>query len=423
MLTLFEDHVVQKLKSGKPQIIIKEKLKITYLYQYFGTPAGSWSTRVYEFTRRWVELGHEVTVITCPYDKSDIKSDGFVSYQNIEGVKIIVINSGDSNKFSFLKRAIRAVNFSIVSTYYTLIIKSDIVIASSGPITIGIPALISKLLKRTKFIFEVRDLWPLGAIEMGILRNKVLIKFSLWFEKIIYKYSDGIVACSSGMKKHILQFDEAKRIEVIPNIAVMNNELEHIKYNWPNWYKAELKILIYAGSIGKMDDVELLIDSFCSYEFSKEIKLVLIGDGVERQILEKKVIDYRLQDQVIFLGLQPKEIVHEWYKIAYISFVLFKPFKVLSTSSPNKLFDTLLFGVPFIHNTGGWILDLTEENKVGVALSANSPNAMIKAINYYLGDPETRQRHALNAFNCSKSLFDINKVTKIYVDFLEKIIG
>ena len=56
-------------------------IKITYLYQYFGTPKGSWSTRVYELTRRWAKKEVDVTVITAPYDKSDIKPQGFVSTQ------------------------------------------------------------------------------------------------------------------------------------------------------------------------------------------------------------------------------------------------------------------------------------------------------------------------------------------------------
>ena len=61
-------------------------MKIIFFYQYFGTPNGGWSTRVYELTRRWVKEGHKVTVVTAPYEKSDIKADGFISHQTIEGI-------------------------------------------------------------------------------------------------------------------------------------------------------------------------------------------------------------------------------------------------------------------------------------------------------------------------------------------------
>jgi hypothetical protein len=144
-------------------------LKITYLYQYFGTPSGSWSTRVYELTKRWVEAGAEVTVITAPYDKSDIQADGLVSKQKIHGINLIIIDSGDSNRLPKWKRVLRALQFSVVATYCSLRLSSDLVIASSGPITIGIPGIITKWLKRIPMVFEVRDLWRVDGLRLNVM--------------------------------------------------------------------------------------------------------------------------------------------------------------------------------------------------------------------------------------------------------------
>jgi hypothetical protein len=94
----------------------------------------------------WIEQGVEVTVITSPYDKSDIVANKLISKMQIAGINLIVINAGDSNRFGILKRAYRAVIFAIISSYYAIKLKSDILIASSGPITIGIPGLLGKFL-------------------------------------------------------------------------------------------------------------------------------------------------------------------------------------------------------------------------------------------------------------------------------------
>ena len=67
-------------------------MKILVIYPYFGTPAGNWSTRMYELTRRWVRDGMEVEIITAPYEKSDIKSSGMISHQQIEGIKLTIMN-------------------------------------------------------------------------------------------------------------------------------------------------------------------------------------------------------------------------------------------------------------------------------------------------------------------------------------------
>ena len=63
-------------------------MRIVYFYQYFSTPKGTWGTRVYEFTKRWVELGHDVTVVTSVYSKSDLVATKF-----IETKRLMVLNS------------------------------------------------------------------------------------------------------------------------------------------------------------------------------------------------------------------------------------------------------------------------------------------------------------------------------------------
>ena len=113
---------------------------------------------MYGMCKVWIDHGAEVTVITSPYDKSDIQSKKFISRMNIEGVNLIVINAGDSNKFRLVKRAFRALLFALVSSYYSIAIKADVLIASSGPITIGIRGIMGKIFSRKKLVFEVRDL-------------------------------------------------------------------------------------------------------------------------------------------------------------------------------------------------------------------------------------------------------------------------
>ena len=163
-------------------------MKILYFYQYFGTPAGSWSTRVYEQCRRWVAAGHEVTVVTAPYEKSDIGARGFISRRRIEGIEVIIIDSGDSNRKPVLVRAGRAVRFALVSIWFALRCRYDVAVASSGPITIGLPMIVAKKLRRKKTVFEVRDLWPAGGIEMGLIRRR-------WQQRAFIL---GLVAAAAG---------------------------------------------------------------------------------------------------------------------------------------------------------------------------------------------------------------------------------
>ena len=389
-------------------------MKITYLYQYFGTPKGSWSTRVYELTRRWVKNGVEVTVITAPYDKSDVKSMGFIHSTFVKGVKVIVINSGDSNQFSFLKRVYKALIFSLVSIYFTLKIKSDVKFASSGPLTIAIPAFFAKFFKKIPFVFEVRDLWPDGAIELGLISNKVLKMIGLYFEKACYSNSAFVVPCSDGMDKEIKRKLPKTDTLVIPNASDLElfNKNRINDFKFPSWYDPSDKVLIYAGSLGLMDSCIEIIHGFHQLKQKKNVKIVFIGEGSERNELENLVEKYGYKNQIYFTGLIPKNEVVEWYKISRASFVLFKDYQVLGTSSPNKMFDSFAAGVPIIQNTGGWIFDLVKDYKCGINVIPNCPESMADAIRKIIDDDEFFKKASSNSYNLAKNKFNRSALAK-----------
>ncbi len=162
-------------------------MKIVYFYQYFSTPKGSWGTRVYEFASEWVKEGHDVTVVTSVYSKSDLKATKFIEDQMFDGIKVKIINVSIDNKQSFLKRIWTFIQYAVMSSWFAITLKADIVIASSGPITVGLPGLLARYIRGRKLVFETRDLWPEGAIELGIINNSTIQKIAYWFERTCYK--------------------------------------------------------------------------------------------------------------------------------------------------------------------------------------------------------------------------------------------
>jgi glycosyltransferase involved in cell wall biosynthesis len=357
-------------------------LRIVIVYQYFGTPAGGWSTRVYEQAKRWVAKGADVTVITSPYYKSDIKANGFISRQEVDGIKLVVIDAGDSNKISILKRIVRAILFSIVSSWYAVKLPADVLLASSGPITVGIPALLTKWLTRKKIVFEVRDLWPQGAIEMKLIRNRFLIWLGLRFERMCYAASDLVVPCSKGMEDGIIsRYPEVKTlvIENACDVELFGKPFRDEEK--PEWAAdPEKKLFVYFGSLGAMDACDEILEGLAQMQDRQRVRLVLIGDGSERQALEQQTERLGLTDQVKFLGLRPKKELIAWVKSATASFVVFQNHPVLSTSSPNKMFDSFAAGIPIIQNTQGWIGDLVNRSGCGYNVAPKDPKSMAAAM-------------------------------------------
>ena len=395
-------------------------MKILFFYQYFGTPEGGWSTRVYELTRRWVEAGHEVTVVTAPYDKSDIKADGFISRQEVAGIKLIVVNSGDSNRLPVLKRVLRAIIFALVSCFYALRLKCDIVIASSGPITIGLPMILAKTFRRKKTVFEVRDLWPSGGVELGLIKSAWQKKLAFWFEALCYKKSDLIVPCSPGMEASILERFPASQTLVIPNASDI--EVFQIERTMPDYIPEGVKgthIFLYAGSLGLMDDCQQIIDKM-NLLTSEPISLVFIGDGAERQMLEKQAKETG-NPNIYFLGLIPKTEVAKWFSIATASFVTFKDYRVLHTSSPNKMFDSFAAGVPVIQSTKGWIKALIEKEQCGINVDAHKTETFPEAMKLLVGNESLKQQLAHNARQVALTLFNRSLLSQRYLESLEQL--
>ncbi len=394
-------------------------MKVLIFYQYFGTPKGGWSTRMYELPKRWVESGAKVTIITSPYDKSDIVASKFIDTQLIDGIEVVIVNLKQSNKHSLLYRFFTFTMFSIISIYFALFRRYDIVVCSSGPITIGLPGLIAKWVRGKKFVFEVRDLWPEGAIQLGLIRNKFLIKISYWFEKICYFNSSFIVTCSEGMSQNVLERYPKLEVITIPNASDVNlfsNKNE--SFVLPEWAEGK-NIFVYTGSLGLMDNCIQILKGI-ELNNAQNCVFVFIGEGKEKEML----IDYKDKKNltnVFFLGLIPKTEVISWLQNARGAFVTFKNVPILQTSSPNKMFDAFAAGVPIIQNTKGWIMDLVNERNCGINVDPNLPQEMADSIKTLSQNTQQHLELAKNAKELGLNDFNRDLLAKKYFQSLSKL--
>ncbi|MFB5944265.1 glycosyltransferase family 4 protein [Albibacterium profundi] len=397
-------------------------MKIVYFYQYFSTPKGSWGTRVYEFAKEWVEQGHEVTVVSSVYSKSDLKAEKLIEDQYFEGIHVKVINVTIDNKQSFMKRIWSFLQYSFLSSYYALTLKADIVIASSGPITIGLPGLIARYIRGRKLVFETRDLWPEGAIELGIINNSLMKKVAYWFEKICYKASSYIVTLSPGMTQNIKKRFGFKNVDDVTNAA--NIELFSTPVPFDSEFVSSKSYAIYTGNIGMVNN------SYWLYETAKvlkrsnrdDIKILLIGEGQQREELEALAVKEGV-DNFIRLGLMPKSDLVGYVQNAFVSLVPLKGTPVLDTSSPNKFFESLAAGVPVIQNTQGWMKDFLTEHEIGLTLDPNDPEQLANALIEMKDNPDKTNMMGKKSLTIAKQYFDKDYLANKMLKILEKVHG
>lgn len=379
-------------------------MKILYFYQYFSTPKGSWGTRVYEFAREWVKEGHEVTVVSSIYSKSDLTAKTLIEDQYFDGIHVKVVNVRIDNKQSNFKRIRSFIQFSVISSYFAIVLPADVVIASSGPITAWIPGLIAKVFRGRKLILEVRDLWPDGAIELGVIKNKFLILLAAWFEKKSYQVADGVVALSPGMRDEILKKHATAKVISVTNAA----NLELFSTEFPFLFDLpKVKYAIYTGNIGAVNDSYWLLKTArCLRDLGREdLLIVLAGDGQQRDELVKAAKQSGLNN-FVYLGLLPKVQLVPLIQNAMVSLVPLKNSPILDTSSPNKFFESLAAGVPVVQNTNGWMRQFLEENKVGFTITSGDEVALANLLIELDSSPELRSEMGNRARKLAQNKFD-----------------
>lgn len=383
-------------------------MKIVYLHQYFVTPNENGATRSYWFTKKLVEKGHQVVVITSTHDLTNRESGRYL----IEGVEVIYIKNSYSNNFSKLRRIVSFINFSIKSSLIVLKEKNiDLVFATSTPLTVAIPALIVKLTKCKPYIFEVRDLWPEFPIQIGAIKNRILICILKSFEKIIYKHASKIIALSPGMVNGIIDSGVGKnKIYLIPNMSKPD-----IFYKRPKLDSVFIKYginktkfnIIHFGSMGRANGLNYLVEVAKLLNKNKitDVEILLVGKGSTLNDILFDINKYNLSN-IRYIGSFDSYQMSEIVNCCDLSIVSFLNLPILQTNSPNKLFDSLSAGIPIVVNSAGWTKDLVEKYNCGFYTDYDNPEDFVNKIYDIKDNSELLTLWSANSRKISEELFD-----------------
>ncbi len=385
-------------------------MNILYLHQYFNTPEMPGSTRSYEFAKRLVSDGHNVYMVTTNWQS---KSKKKFSIEN--GIKVFWGPIKYSNKMNFCKRLVSFLSYIIYSLRIGYSLKFDLIIASSTPITVGIPAIILKKIKSAKLIFEVRDVWPQLPIAIGAIKSKIIIKTLRALERKIYLESDKIIALSKGMKKEILKvIINEKKVCVITNLCDIKN-FNINKREGLNFRKNFLNIkneplILYAGTFGKINNAIYLVEiAKHSKDLDYDIKFLMVGNGYQKNNIIKKAESLDVLNKNLFvLNYFPKNELPALLSASTIVSSLFIDLPEMQNNSANKFFDALAAGKPVMLNYHGWQYNLIKKNEAGFAIPNNDPNKAIGIINNYISNKEKIKNMCLKSKELSKN-FTIEK--------------
>lgn len=395
-------------------------MRLLYIVQYFTFPDQTGGTRPYDLATSFVKQGIEVTVITS--DESGKAKEKWTLIER-DGLKVYRLDCPYDNKMGFVERIFAFCKFFLHASVKQFSIDYDVMLASSTPLTNGIPALVARRFRRKPYVFEVRDVWPGVPIAMGYFKNRYAQKLLYAFEKRIYKRASAIVPLSTGMDDNIKQRYPNNKSVVIPNISELNR-FAHADKTVDIDFPEGKKIVLYAGTFGNVNGlgyVNKLAKETLALD--PDLRYYLIGKGKEKEenIKEAESLGV-LNKNVFFFDPVKKDDLPYLYNNCTVgsSFVIDIP--ALWDNSANKFFDTLAAKKPIVINHKGWQAETIENENIGYVLPPIVTQEVARKFVAYLNDIDLLKKQGENGYQLAVREYSLEVAVERYMKIFNSVL-
>ena len=402
-------------------------MHILLIHQAFAALDEPGGTRHHELAIYLAESGHKVTIIASPlsYLTGDSGGRGMRWVEKLSGGNGIKILRGFTYQAlhrSFFHRVVSFLSFMFSSFWIGLSVKNvDIVWGTSPPIFQGLTAWALARLKRAKFLFEVRDLWPAFAVAVGVLTSPVLIRTSEWLEGFLYRQSDQMMINSPGFQEHI-EARGGTQIALIPNgadSAMFEPESKGEKFQAAHGLEGKF-LALYAGAHGMSNDLDVLLDAAEMLDDLPEIFIVLLGAGKEKARLQLRAGELGLTN-LLFLPPVPKDAMKECLAAADVCIAILKPIEMYKTVYPNKVFDYMAAGRATLLAIDGVIREVVEAAEAGFFVPPGDPQALADGLRKLQANPDQTSQMGVRGREYLLEHFDRPQVAADLLDLLKKL--
>ncbi len=398
-------------------------MHILLVHQAFAALDEAGGTRHHELARFLVKRGHRVTIIASPVSYLTGKENGHKPNQAPEpGITILRAYTYTALHRSFIHRVVSFLSFMLSSFFLGLRVRQvDLVWGTSPPIFQGLTAWLLSRLKRTPFLFEVRDLWPAFAIAVGILRNKILIQSSLWLEKFLYRQADCVMVNSPGYIDHVRQRG-ARKVELVQNGAdpdMFDPAVDGHSFRSAHNLQDKF-IVLYAGAHGMSNDLGVVLQAANLLRNEAGIRLVLIGDGKEKSALQAMAKNMDLPN-LVFVPPASKADMPAVLAAANACIAILLPIELYKTTYPNKVFDYMAAGRPVVLAIDGVIRQVVEAAGAGVFVQPGNAQEMAQAIRCMASEPNQARQMGLAGRNYVEEHFSRAELAEKLALLLENL--
>lgn len=286
-------------------------MRILLLNTSFPPQARSAARLFFELGTCLVKRGHRVTAVTeFPWRRlgAEMASLPIPERERMNGMDVHRVRAGTFRENSILGRGINLLRVPI--GFYQAARSTaphDVALVYSPPLTLGLVAWMLKRRYGTPFAFNVQDIYPQTAIDLGYLKNSMFIRILEALEKFVYQKADQVVVHSMGNKSYLISRGRVmeEKVLTIPNWVDTDGIQPSERLNS---FRSENNVgeeflVCYAGTMGYAQDLNPIIRAAAQLRDRREILFLLVGEGVREAEWRAKT---RSLPNVRFLPLLPE---------------------------------------------------------------------------------------------------------------------
>jgi putative colanic acid biosynthesis glycosyltransferase WcaI len=381
-----------------------------------------------------VARGHSVSVVTTfpHYEKFRVwdeyrgKLAQREGYRGMDVLRLYVHASGRKQRLA--DRLMSYLSFNALATAAGLLSRAsfDVILCPNGSFFSGLSSAAIGAAKKTPYVYNVQDLYPETPVRTGHLRNRHVIRSLEQIERFMYTRAAHVSVITESFRDHILSKVAGmapEKVSVVPNFVDTTFVRPLPKRNAfsERYGLADRFVVTHAGNLGYAYDLDTLIAAAGLLRSEPDVLFLLVGDGVAKSRLERKVAELGL-DNVRFLPFQAHADLPLLRASSDVQVALYRPGSA-SHSMPSKVYEIMASGRPVLaaadEHSDLW--NLVEDAGCGVCVTPEDPHALADAVRQLRADGDRGQAMGARGRMVAERLYARPVVVDRYAELLHNV--
>ena len=403
-------------------------MKIFIVCHYFYPEIGAPQSRLREMAVEWLRKGHEVFAFTgFPNHPTGVIPEKYkgkmFQKERVDGITVYRHWLYATPNKGFIKKIISHLSFMVSIILLSLFRgpKPDVFVVSSPTLFSACSTWLMSKFRRAPFVFEIRDLWPGIFIELGVLKNRTIIKVLEMIEMFLYRQAKKVVAVTHGFKTNIV----ARGI-LETKVHVITNGVDMAFFQKGGAFRLTRQdfalkendfVALYIGAHGISHGLGSILEAAKSLQ--GEVKFLFIGEGAVKDGLVRTSQEMGLENVSFFPGY-PHENMPDLYRLSDVCLVPLRNIEGFKYFIPSKMFEIMAVPRPIIGAVRGEPAEILNQSGSALVIEPENPIQLVAALRKLKEHPELREAMAQSGLGFVNRYYNRRDLAQEYLRVFEE---